>query len=301
VKAGIIVPQGWTGEYDAWDPRRAWERTVATALRAERAGFESLWVIDHFHTIPQPSDEITFESFVTLAHLGAVTSRVRLGHLVLCAGFRNPALTAKMISTMDTQTGGRMELGIGAGWKQDEWEAYGYGFPPVRERLDALRDQLEILTAMMAPGRATYSGDHSSVESAINVPKPLQEPRVPIIVGGNGPNVTWRLAARYADELNLDGLTPDEVKTALPVVRSRCDEIGRDPESLPISVHIFRSRLGTAGAERVERLSAYRELGVSRVMTMMTAAADDLEAVDAFAEDCRLAGLEPFTGPGTSS
>jgi alkanesulfonate monooxygenase SsuD/methylene tetrahydromethanopterin reductase-like flavin-dependent oxidoreductase (luciferase family) len=139
------------------------------------------------------------------------------------------------------------------------------------------------------------------VESAINVPKPLQEPRVPIMVGGNGPNVTWRLAARYADELNLDGLTPDEVQTALPVVRSRCDEIGRDPESLPISVHIFRSRLGTAGAERVERLSAYRELGVSRVMTMMTAAADDLEAVDAFAEDCRLAGLEPFTGPGTSS
>jgi alkanesulfonate monooxygenase SsuD/methylene tetrahydromethanopterin reductase-like flavin-dependent oxidoreductase (luciferase family) len=138
---------------------RAWARTVATVAPGRASlGFESIWVFDHFHTVPEPTDEITFESFTSLAHLGAVTSRVRLGHIVLCAGFRNPAMTAKMISTMDVQTGGRMELGIGAGWKKDEWEAYGYGFPPVRERLDALRDQLEILTAMMAPGSSHLFG-----------------------------------------------------------------------------------------------------------------------------------------------
>jgi F420-dependent oxidoreductase-like protein len=233
MKAGVIVPQGWTGEYDGWDPRTAWARTVTVAQQAESLGFESIWLFDHFHTVPEPTDEITFESFTSLAHLGAVTSRVRLGHIVLCAGFRNPAMTAKMISTMDVQTGGRMELGIGAGWKKDEWEAYGYGFPAARDRLGALRDQLEIVTAMMEPGRATHIGEYASVEDAINVPEPVQRPRVPIMVGGNGPNVTWRLAARYADELNLDGMTPDEVAEALPTIRSRCEEIGRSRTRFP--------------------------------------------------------------------
>ncbi len=136
---------------------------------------------------------------------------MRIGQVVICTAFRNPALTAKMIGTMDVISGGRMELGIGAGWKQDEWLAYGYGFPDTKTRLAILADHLEVITRMLAPGHATYAGTHASVTDAINVPRGLQEPRVPIMVGGNGPNVTWRLAARYADELNLDWLTPDEV------------------------------------------------------------------------------------------
>ena len=109
------------------------------ARQAERLGFDSIWLFDHFHTVPDPTEEITFESFTSLAALGAITERIRLGHIVICAGFRNPAMTAKMISTMDVQTGGRMELGIGAGWKRDEWEAYGYGFPDTRPRQEAYR------------------------------------------------------------------------------------------------------------------------------------------------------------------
>ena len=107
-----------------------------------------------------------------------------------------------------------MDLGIGAGWKRDEWLAYGYGFPETKERLARLGDDLEVITRMLAGDRhshATYEGKYSSVRDAINVPKPIQKPRVPIMVGGNGPNVTWRLAARHADELNLDGMRPDEV------------------------------------------------------------------------------------------
>ena len=111
MKIGAIVPQGWVGEYDGWDPHAAWQRTAEVARQAERLGFESIWLFDHFHTIPRPTDEITFESFTSLSALAALTERVRLGHIVICTAFRNPALTAKMISTMDTISGGRMELG----------------------------------------------------------------------------------------------------------------------------------------------------------------------------------------------
>jgi alkanesulfonate monooxygenase SsuD/methylene tetrahydromethanopterin reductase-like flavin-dependent oxidoreductase (luciferase family) len=135
VKIGAIVPQGWVGEYDGWDPLKAWQRTTEVARQADRLGFESIWLYDHFQTVPRPTDEITFESFTTLAALAVSTERVRLGHIVICTAFRNPALTAKMISTMDTISGGRMDLGIGAGWKRDEWLGYGYGFPETKERL----------------------------------------------------------------------------------------------------------------------------------------------------------------------
>ncbi|MFL5648036.1 MAG: LLM class flavin-dependent oxidoreductase, partial [Chloroflexota bacterium] len=161
MKLGVIVPQGWVGEYDGWEPQDAWRRTTEVARQAERLGFESLWLFDHFHTVPRPTDEITFESFTSLAALAALTERVRLGHIVICTAFRNPALTAKMISTMDTVSGGRMELGIGAGWKRDEWLAYGYGFPETSERLARLRDDLGVISAMLESDKhahASYEG-----------------------------------------------------------------------------------------------------------------------------------------------
>ena len=295
MQIGAIVPQGWVGEYDGWEPIDAWRRTTEVARQAERLGFESIWLFDHFHTVPRPTDEITFESFTSLSALAALTSRVRLGHIVICTGFRNPALTAKMISTMDSISGGRMELGIGAGWKRDEWLAYGYGFPETKERLGRLADDLEVITRMLAGDRhqhATFEGAHSQVREARNVPKPIQQPRVPIMVGGNGPNVTWRLAARHADELNLDGLTPAEVAEALPVIASRCAEIGRDPATLPVSVHLWWGHLGVSGAARVDLLAAYRELGVSRVMGLSLDSARTDEALESLAEDARAAGVE---------
>ncbi len=300
MRVGVIVPQGWTGEYDGWPAERAWSRTVWVAQQAERLAFESVWLFDHLHTVPVPTDEITFESFTSLAALAALTSRVRLGQIVICNGFRNPALVAKMISTMDVISGGRMELGIGAGWKRDEWLAYGYGFPGRHERLAALGDALEVISRMVAPGRsvhATYDGRYARVEDAINVPKPIQQPRVPIMVGGNGPNVTWRLAARFADELNVDGMTPAELREALPVIRSRCEEIGRDPATLAVSAHVWWERLGGPGRERRELLAAYGDLGIRRVMALVRDAADSDEALEAFAEDCRAAGAE-LTPPG---
>jgi len=295
MKIGTLVPQGWVGEYDGWDPLDAWRRTTQVAQQAERLGFESIWLFDHFHTIPRPTDEITFESFTSLSALAALTSRIRLGHVVICTAFRNPALTAKMISTMDSISGGRMELGIGAGWKRDEWEAYGYGFPETSERLARLADDLEVITRMLDGDRhqhATFEGRQSKVKNARNVPKPIQRPRVPIMVGGNGPNVTWRLAARHADELNVDGFSPAEVAEALPVIRGRCEEIGRDPATLALSVHLWGEQLTASGAPRIELLAGYRELGVSRVMGLDRATAKSDEALEALAEDARAAGVE---------
>ena len=295
MKIGVVVPQGWQGEYDGWEPLRAWQRTAEVARQADRLGFESIWLYDHFHTIPRPTDEITFESFTALAALAAITERARLGHVVICTAFRNPALTAKMISTMDSISGGRMELGIGAGWKRDEWLAYGYGFPETPERLARLGDDLGVITAMLAGDKhqhATFEGDRAHVRNARNVPKPIQQPRVPIMVGGNGPNVTWRLAARYADELNLDGLSPAEVVEALPVIRARCEEIRRDPASLPVSVHIWAEIAGAIGPQRVDLLAAYRDLGVSRVMGLVKGATQSDEALESLIADAQAAGVD---------
>jgi F420-dependent oxidoreductase-like protein len=295
MKIGAIVPQGWVGEYNDWDPLEAWRRTVEVAKQADRLGFESIWLYDHFHTIPRPTDEITFESFTALSALAAVTERVRLGHVVICTAFRNPALTAKMISTMDTISGGRMELGIGAGWKEDEWRAYGYGFPETKERLARLDDDLGVITAMLEGDKhrhATSEGRYASVRDARNVPKPIQQPRVPIMVGGNGPNVTWRLAARYAEELNVDGFSPQQVAEAMPTIRSRCEEIGRDPATLAVSVHIWSQHLTKRGQERIDRLAGLREEGVSRVIGLLRDSPSNDDALEALVEDARTAGVE---------
>ena len=177
MQVGLMAPQGWKGEYDGWQPADAWARTIELAKQAEELGFESLWVFDHFHTVPAADrgDHLRVVLGADRARDG--DERVRLGHMVVCAGFRNPALTAKMSSTIDVISGGRFELGIGAGWKEEEWRAYGYGFPTLGERMDALGDHLEVIRAMFAPGRATFEGRYAHVRGAINVPKGLQEPR----------------------------------------------------------------------------------------------------------------------------
>ena len=286
------MPTGHTGDYHGWDPDRAWARSVHLAQHAERLGFSALWVPDHFQNIRPagPADTICFDSFVVLAALARETERVRLGHEVLCALFRNPALTAKMISTLDVASDGRAVLGIGAGWNRDEFESYGYDFPPARERLETLREDLEVITRMLAPGRATYGGQRARVREAVNEPRGLQEPRVPIMVGGNGPEVTWRVAARYADELNLDALSVEQVTAALPVIRQRCEEIGRDPGSLPVSLLVWWG--GRTGQDRVAELQALAELGLCRVDTLLDGCVEGDEVLDTYAADCRAAGVE---------
>ncbi|MFI5259339.1 MAG: TIGR03560 family F420-dependent LLM class oxidoreductase [Candidatus Limnocylindrales bacterium] len=289
MKIGLLVPQGWKGEYKGWDAALAWERTIELAVQAENLGFESLWVFDHFTTVP-PADEITFESFSTLAALAALTRRVRLGHLVICASYRNPALTAKVGSTLDIISNGRFELGIGAGWKEDEWLAYGYTFPPIGERLDVLGEHLAIITRMLGPGRATFEGRYSRVREAINIPKGIQ-PHIPIIVGGNGRQRTAGYAIRFADELNLDFLSPAEVAGRMAEVRSRCEQEGRDPATLRFSAYAVDEDMRHAGQARVDLLGAYDAIGLDRLVCFPTRWEPTPDAQARLASDCRLAGL----------
>ncbi len=294
MRIGVTLPQGCDREYLGVEPRHAWQRTIEIAQEAEALGFESLWLYDHFMVDPPPEEAPVFEPFVELSALAAATSRARLGHLVLVAAYRNPALTTKMISTLDVISGGRAELGIGAGWREDEWRAYGYGFPDASERLAILADSLEVITRMLAPGRATFDGRHAHVHDAIHEPKGLQDSGIPILVGGNGPKVTWRLAARFAAELNLDALTPDEVSEALPVIRERCREIDRDPSTLRVSVHLWGGADAPPGPERRDRLRAYADLGIDRVILQGFAAVHDRGLLAAIADDGAALGfMEP--------
>ncbi len=292
MKIGLTLPQGCDREFLGMDAATAWSRTLDVARWAEARGFESLWVYDHMQVDPPPEEAPIFEPFVELSAVAMATTRACLGHLVLAAAYRNAGLTAKAISTLDVVSGGRAILGIGAGWKEDEWLAYGYGFPPARERLAILADHLEIISRMLGPGRATWEGTHAHVRDAIHEPKGIQQPRIPILVGGNGPNVTWRLAARFADELNLDALTPPQVEAALPVIAARCAEIGRDPASLDVSVHIWGAAGDVRpGSERRQRLRDYASLGLGRAIVQGFAAARDLHVLDTVVEDCLAVGM----------
>jgi len=291
MQVGLMAAQGWKGEFDGWQPGEAWARTIELARQAEGLGFESIWVFDHFHTVPQPSDEITFESFSMLAALAMATDRVRLGHMVVCTGFRNPALTAKMASTIDVISGGRFELGIGAGWKEEEWRAYGYGFPTLGERMAAFGDHLEVIRAMLGPGRATFEGKVAHVRGAINVPKGLQT-HIPIIVGGNGERVTAGYAIRHADELNYVFLSPAEIALRIPAVRARCEAEGRDPSTLRFSLYARDEEMRDAGQARIDALAGFAEVGLDRIVCFPTRWSPTLDAQAAFAEDCRAAGVE---------
>ena len=291
MKVGLTLPQGCDREYLGMDAATAWKRTLEIAHQAEEVGFESLWLYDHMQVDPPPEEAPIFDPFVELAALAMVTGRSKLGHLVLAAAYRNAGLTAKMISTVDVVSGGRAILGIGAGWKEDEWIAYGYGFPPAKMRLAIFADHLEIITRMMAPGRATYYGEHARVIEAIHEPKGIQE-HIPVLIGGNGPKVTWRLAARFADELNLDALTPAQVEQALPVIRSRCEEIGRDPATLAVSVHLWGipTEVGP-GPERQERFLEYQELGVDRIIVQGFHGVQQPEVLESLIKDCTATDL----------
>ena len=296
MKAGLFVNQGNHGDFNRWDARSAWDRAIAVAWLAERHGFAALWVPDHVANMPgleEPGGDFTLDAFVLLSAVALATTRPTVGHLVLCSPFRNPALVAKAISTVDVASGGRAVCGVGAGWNRREFDAYGVPFPAVGERLAILREHLEVLSRMFGPGPASFAGERVRVENAPNEPKSADPGRrVPILVGGNGPNVTWRLAAQFADELNLDYLTADQVAVALPILRSRCEEIDRDPDSLAVSVlgNFPDSRSG-----RIETLSRYRELGLVRVDRIDRRYAASDEPLLEYVDELHAAGVELAT------
>ena len=229
---GVFTPQGWKTELRSIpDPQDQWRRVVDTAVLAEELGYDSVWVYDHVHNVPVPSNESIFECWTTMAALSQVTRRIRLGQMVGCAGYRNPGLLAKITSNIDVMSDGRLEWGIGGGWYEHEYHAYGYPFPAAKERLGILRDTVEIVTRMWRDAEATYEGAYLSVAGAQCDPKPLQDPRPPIWIGGGGEQVTLRIVARLADCSNFGG-KPDEWTHKRDVLREHCAAVGRDYDEI---------------------------------------------------------------------
>ena len=232
---GTFIPQGWKMELvGIADPQAKWQATVDIAVAADRLGYDSVWVYDHFHNVPLPANETMFECWTTLAAISQRTTNVRLGQMVSCAGYRNPALVAKITSSLDVISGGRLDWGIGAGWYDGEYKAYGYDYPSNADRIRMLRETVEIVKAMWSEPSATYSGRHFSVDGAQCDPKPLQTPHPPIWIGGGGEQLTLRVVARHATHSNFGG-NPAEWAHKVEVLKGHCEAVGRDPEEITMT------------------------------------------------------------------
>ncbi|GAB4575800.1 MAG: LLM class F420-dependent oxidoreductase [Anaerolineae bacterium] len=233
MKFGVFVPQGWRMDLVAIDdPVDQAEAMVNVARVAEGAGYDSAWVYDHFHTVPTPEIETCFEAWTVTAALARETSTIRLGQMVTCNGYRNPALLAKMASTVDVLSHGRLFCGLGAGWYEHEWRAYGYGFPDVPERMRAFREAVEIVVRMWTEEKASFQGRYYTIDGAINEPKGVQKPHIPLWLGGGGEKVTLKLVAQWASASNFGGGKPDVVAHKMGVLRQHCADVGRDFDSL---------------------------------------------------------------------
>jgi F420-dependent oxidoreductase-like protein len=227
MRFGLFVPQGWRLDLAGIDSKDHWTTMLDVARAADAGPFESIWVYDHFHTVPVPTQEATHEAWTLMAALGAATSRVRLGQMCTCMGYRNPAYLAKVAATVDVISGGRAEMGIGAGWYEHEWRAYGYGFPSAGDRIGQLDEGVQIMRQLWTAGEATLDGKHYQVDGAICRPLPLQEGGVPLWIAGGGEKKTLRIAAKYADYTNFAG-TPEDFKRKSEILAAHCAEVGTD-------------------------------------------------------------------------
>jgi F420-dependent oxidoreductase-like protein len=201
---------------------------------AERAGFHSIWFVDHMWSRGLP-DLDHLEAWTLMSATAACTERLRIGTLVMCNSYRNPALLAKMAASLDNVSGGRFLLGLGAGWMDEEYRAYGYSFPSVQVRIEQLDEALCILKLMFTEKHANFEGKYYSINDAINNPLPLQKPHPPILIGGAGERLLLRVVARHADIWNCPNNAATELPHKLEVLHRHCDAVGRDPASIEVS------------------------------------------------------------------
>ena len=226
LRVGVFIPQGWKLEYTGWSGPDAWGRSVELARLAESLGYDDLWVYDHVETVPRREATHVFEAFTMLAAISQQTSRVGLGQLVTCASYRNAGLLAKEAACVDVYSGGRLILGLGAGWFHEEYHSYGYDYPSNPVRLAVLDETLEVIRRLWTEETVTFDGDHLHFDGAYCDPKPVQQQLPPMLVGGGGEKVNLRIAARRADLTNWQvGLADFERKSGL--LERYCEEIGR--------------------------------------------------------------------------
>lgn len=254
MRFGTFIPQGWRLDLVGIDPAQQWSTMHSLAAQADAGPWESLWVYDHFHTVPVPTQEATHEAWTLMAAFASSTTRIRLGQMCTSMGYRNPAYLAKVAATVDVISGGRAEMGIGGGWYEHEWRAYGYGFPAIRDRLGRLREGVEIMHQAWTTGSATLDGTHYQVDGAIVRPLPLQQGGLPLWIAGGGEKVTLKIAARYAAYTNFAGSLEDFDRKS-GILRDHCATVGRDFDEITRSSN-FNTIVGATEAEAEDRLDA---------------------------------------------
>src|SRR5665647_2512056 len=241
MRFGLFVPQGWRHDLVGIDPAEQWAAMSGLAAHADAGPWESIWVYDHFHTVPVPSEEATHEAWTLMSAFAATTNRVRIGRQCTCISYRNPAYLAKVASTVDIISGGRVEMGIGAGWYEHEWRAYGYGFPRAGERLARLDEGVQIMRQAWTTGTATLDGAHYQVDGAIVRPLPLQEGGIPIWIAAG----TEGFMAEYRSGTAIGVGTPEQIVERLAGMKAR---------GLGYSIHYFpEAAYDRSGIELFER------------------------------------------------
>ena len=315
MKYGVIVPQGWRMDLvGIKDPVEAYETMTGVAQTTEELGYDSVWLFDHFHTVPVPTQEVTFECWMSTAALARDTKRVRIGQIVTCNLYRNPALLAKMASTVDVLSHGRLNFGIGAGWYEHEFKAYGYEYPDAPTRLGYLREGVQVILKMWTEEEAYFEGNYYHVRGAINQPKGVQKPHIPMLIGGSGEKVTLKLVAQYGDACNIGYLEPEATARKFEIMRKHCEDVGRNYNDIHRTIMLncsiaegdeqayqraqaanfarnvggpeylrTRSLVGTPEAIR-KRLNEYEQIGAQEVILFFPAE-ERLESLRLFAKD----------------
>lgn len=271
---GTFVPQGWKMDLVGIPVEQQWPHLLESGLHSEALGYHSLWVYDHFHTIPVPTQESTFDAWTLMAALAATTSTIRLGQMCTSVPYRSAQHLAKITASIDAISGGRLDVGIGAGWYEHEFNAYGYEFPGPKVRLDMLEEAAQVLIEMWTADEAQFSGDHYTVDGAINRPRPLQDPYPPLWIAGGGEKRTLRIVAKFGDYANLSGAIDNFVHKS-EVLRLHCEAVGRPFEEVNRSGHL----MGVVGTDDADLAAKLEVAAVRRNMTP-----------EEFANGSRLAG-----------
>ena len=261
MKIGVFVPQGWRMDLNSIKLVDQWNTILSAATKIENLGYESIWVYDHFHTVPKPTQDPTYECWTLMSALSQKTSTVRLGQMCTCNSYRNPAYLTKVASNIDVMSNGRLEYAIGAGWYDHEYRAYGYEYPSAGVRLKMLEESLIIYKKMTTEETPIFKGEYYQIDGAINQPKPIQKPYPPLWVCGGGEKVTLKLLAKYGDYGNWDVDVNGFVEKS-NILQDHCENVGRDFDEIGRTLHTNvliaqnRKDLDT----KVERLATYTNI-----------------------------------------
>ncbi|GFG54125.1 LLM class F420-dependent oxidoreductase [Mycolicibacterium agri] len=282
MRFGLFIPQGWRLDLVDIPTEQHWPVMRELAAHADNGPWDSLWVYDHFHTVPVPTDEATHEAWSLMSAYAATTSRIKLGQMCTAMSYRNPVYLAKVAATADIISGGRVQMGIGGGWYEHEWRAYGYGFPSAGVRLARLDEGVQIMREAWRNGRVTFHGKHYDADDAIVAPKPLQDGGLPMWIAGGGEKVTLKIAAKYAQYTNFTS-EPDGFAHKSQVLADHCRDVGTDYDAIVRSSN-FNAVIGESEAEVDDRIAAIRAKQVAKA---------DEQAVDAM--------LNTMKSPGSAS